>query len=157
MAKYDLTDLDVSRIRQMWQWLTHFSGVTRTPYGLAVAHAPERRPPQPPPAPTNIYRVVVSAAATKGGVYSGYIFNPPAATLTLDPTASGTVSSSTIGSQGTNIYIVNLAEVSKNTHDLTNTTRYRVGIYFARPAPHIAAYNGLNFYEIDGIDEQNCS
>lgn len=45
MAKYDLTDLDVSRIRQMWQWLTHFSGVTRTPYGLAVAHAPERRPP----------------------------------------------------------------------------------------------------------------
>jgi hypothetical protein len=104
---------------------------------------------------TRTARVKVTSAATKGSVYNGNVWVPPAAATTINAGGSGALATTDIGSSGEAIYVVNLPEVGQNTHDLTTGTP--IAVLFEGRLATYAASDGKKIYEINGYDFKTCA
>lgn len=97
--------------------------------------------------------VRVTAAASGGGKYTGYVVNSPTAGSI---TASGNLADTDVGANGASCLILNMEEAGQSTHDLTATGNV------AKVFP--AAYRRMSgdatpipVYAISGVGWKNCT
>ncbi len=93
---------------------------------------------------------------TLGGCYRAYIWDAPSDTA-IDFTASGSLESDDLGTQGDEVIAINLPEVGKNTHDLTSGTPYVEGFVRGIPSPLTSSTDSTPVYEIVLYDSEACT